>query len=124
MTAEHAVGLRDPHDLGHARQHLHLFDRQRRGIADQVDFRQRDLAADFPMDAERDVGKPLELGGQLAGCGIKTVCEQPHEKWRRQNTQQNNQRSRQRQQSENCVSYTRCFLFISAREQVCINGDE
>jgi hypothetical protein len=64
VPAEHPIGLGDAHHLRHAGQHLHLLDRQRAGVADEVDLGQRHFAADFAVDAELDIGQPLQLAGE------------------------------------------------------------
>ena len=50
VPAEHAIGLRNANRLLDARQDLHLLQRQRGSVADEIDLGQRDLGADLAVD--------------------------------------------------------------------------
>src|SRR6185436_3675632 len=69
VPTQDAIGFRYADNLLHAGQHLHLLDRQRGGVADQVDLGQRHLGADFAMDAVLDPGKAVQLPRQGAVIG-------------------------------------------------------
>jgi hypothetical protein len=59
VPPENAVFFRNAHGVLDARKALHLIERERGGVADQVDFRQNLLRALHAMDAHLDIRKIL-----------------------------------------------------------------
>src|SRR5207253_3096780 len=67
---------------------------------------------------------PYQADGQFARSFVKAVSEQANEEWCRQDSNQHNQRSCERQQREHRVGHTRSFLLVAARQEIRVNGNE
>jgi hypothetical protein len=65
VPAEHPVAFRDADDPLDAGQRLHLFNRDRRGIADQVNLSQRLFRALLAVNAHPNIGQMRKPAHQL-----------------------------------------------------------
>src|SRR5437868_9493007 len=65
MASQNTIFLRDTHDASDPRQHAHVFDRDRGGVSDEINFRERAFGALLTMNSRLDVRQSLEVMHQL-----------------------------------------------------------
>src|ERR1043166_368938 len=65
-----------------------------------------------------------ELDREFARCRIEAGRKQSHKESRREYARENYDRRSQRQQREDRIGHSGGFLFVAARQQICVTGSE